>query len=300
MKILGHRGYGVTDVDIARVSELSAQGYISETQCEAFLKAQQQKNRESYPENSLAAFHHALDQGADGFELDVFLSADTIPVVTHAAVLEEHVKQADAASLGKVGDHTAEVLKRLSIGGNQTIPTLTEALDVASQHHKPVTVNIELKGHDTAEATADIVRQHAINNEAVIFSSFSLSLLEILNRYAPEMKCGMLFDLSTIPLHRIHPQMGSYLHPDAETLKDVRDRLAPHSLHPNLADVTPEFLDIVADIYGGNLPEIYAWSLCEPLPEDNPYLDGFLTLAAQYPNLHLITDYPKEVRTRGI
>lgn len=35
------------------------------------------------PENTLEGFAHALDVGADGLELDVFLTRDGIPVVTH-------------------------------------------------------------------------------------------------------------------------------------------------------------------------------------------------------------------------
>ena len=35
------------------------------------------------PENTLAAFALALEQGADGIELDVQLCADGVPVVMH-------------------------------------------------------------------------------------------------------------------------------------------------------------------------------------------------------------------------
>jgi glycerophosphoryl diester phosphodiesterase len=40
------------------------------------------------PENTIAAFELALEQGADGIELDVHLSADEQPVVIHDFTLE--------------------------------------------------------------------------------------------------------------------------------------------------------------------------------------------------------------------
>src|SRR6476660_771383 len=40
------------------------------------------------PENTLAAFSRALDDGADGIEFDVRLSRDRVPVVIHDATLK--------------------------------------------------------------------------------------------------------------------------------------------------------------------------------------------------------------------
>ena len=40
------------------------------------------------PENTLAAFSRAIKDGADGFEFDVRLSRDQVPVVIHDATLK--------------------------------------------------------------------------------------------------------------------------------------------------------------------------------------------------------------------
>jgi glycerophosphoryl diester phosphodiesterase len=79
----------------------------------------------THHENTLEAFQAAADQGADGIELDVRLSADEVLVVYHDAHLE---------SGELIRDLTAEELP-------DWIPTLGEALDVAGN----LWVNVEIK-----------------------------------------------------------------------------------------------------------------------------------------------------------
>lgn len=50
------------------------------------------------PENTLAAFQLGLEQGADGIELDVQLSADGVPVVIHDPTLDRTTDQSGAVA----------------------------------------------------------------------------------------------------------------------------------------------------------------------------------------------------------
>jgi len=50
------------------------------------------------PENTLAAFDRGLEAGADGLELDVRLSRDGLPVVSHDATLD---RTTDAKGLSR-------------------------------------------------------------------------------------------------------------------------------------------------------------------------------------------------------
>jgi len=83
------------------------------------------------PENTIAAFELALEQGADGLQLDVHLSADGHPVVIHDFTLE---RTTDGA--GPVSALRMRELKRLDAGGwhdrrfqGQRIQTLQEVLE---------------------------------------------------------------------------------------------------------------------------------------------------------------------------
>ncbi|MEM7325393.1 MAG: glycerophosphodiester phosphodiesterase [Actinomycetota bacterium] len=79
----------------------------------------------THHENTIDAFQAAVDQGADGIELDVRLTADEVLVVHHDAHL---------ASGELIRDVRAEELP-------DWVPTLGEALDVAGD----LWVNVEIK-----------------------------------------------------------------------------------------------------------------------------------------------------------
>ncbi len=83
------------------------------------------------PENTLAAFELAVEQGADLLELDVHLSADDQPVIIHDETLERTTTGA-----GRVRDFTLPALKRLDAGSwrgarfrGQRLQSLQEVLE---------------------------------------------------------------------------------------------------------------------------------------------------------------------------
>jgi glycerophosphoryl diester phosphodiesterase len=96
------------------------------------------------PENTLAAFELAIEQGADGVELDVQLSADGALVVIHDETLD---RTTDAT--GKVSDHSLAELRRVDASAGREgfrgvgLPTLSEALELLAP--AGLVVNIELK-----------------------------------------------------------------------------------------------------------------------------------------------------------
>ena len=94
------------------------------------------------PENSLAAFQHAVERGF-GVELDVRLSADGEAMVFH----DETLSRLTPAS-GKVRDYAAHDLQKIRLGqSEETIPTLAEALAVIG-HHQLVLVELKTPAGD--------------------------------------------------------------------------------------------------------------------------------------------------------
>ena len=83
------------------------------------------------PENTLPAFQAAMEQGADGIELDVHLSRDGELVVIHDEELDRTTN-----GTGLVKDHTLAELKKLCADngmsgyGDVRIPTLQEVLEL--------------------------------------------------------------------------------------------------------------------------------------------------------------------------
>ncbi|MEM7798187.1 MAG: glycerophosphodiester phosphodiesterase family protein [Chloroflexota bacterium] len=121
------------------------------------------------PENTLVAFQLAEAQQADGFEFDVHLSADGVPVVIHDRKLER-----TTTGTGLVSSLTVSQLKELDAGEGESIPTLEE---VFSTFGERMLYNIELKGfyfhsNQLEQTVADLMRRHNLAH-CVTVSSFS-------------------------------------------------------------------------------------------------------------------------------
>ncbi len=129
------------------------------------------------PENTIAAFRKAKELGAQWFELDLYLSADGIPVVMHDNTVDRTTN-----GTGRVSDKTVEELQRLDAGSwfdaafaGEKIPTLEEALVFAKG---TMGIYIEIKDTNSAlpEKVLDLLRTHDMEEDVVI-QSFSLDQL---------------------------------------------------------------------------------------------------------------------------
>jgi glycerophosphoryl diester phosphodiesterase len=170
------------------------------------------------PENTLAAFERGFQDGADGFELDVHLSKDGIPVVSHDFTLERvtGVREAVAAL-------TVRELASLDAGSwfspefhDQFIPTLEQVLALATG--KDLLINIEIKAGyrrypGIEEACLDQVAR-AAGHLRVIFSSFDHYCLRRIKEIDPQAATGALYSCSLIDAHEYALRIGvDALHP---------------------------------------------------------------------------------------
>lgn len=104
-----------------------------------------------YPENTLLSFEAAMDMGVDGIELDVWLSADNVPVVIHdgscARTCSEsvHVKDLTLAQIKTLSAHYPKKFGEAFAGQGITIPTLEEVLQLRAQKRPDLLIGVELK-----------------------------------------------------------------------------------------------------------------------------------------------------------
>ena len=146
------------------------------------------------PENTLAAFRLAIEQGADFVELDVQESADGEVLVVH---------DSDLMKIGggpaKIWEATAAELRAVDIGSHkgpqysgERVPTLAEALAVCKGKAR---VDVELKsyGHDQKleERVAAIVEAAGMANDC-IFMSLDHTMIARMKRLRPSWRCGVL------------------------------------------------------------------------------------------------------------
>ena len=127
-----------------------------------------------YPENTMAAFRGALEQGADWVELDVQQTSDGQIVVLHDANTRR-----TTGVYGNVWNMTYEQVSQLDAGrlfspefAGEPIPLLSEV--AAFARDTGLRLNIELKptGHETdfEQGVVDIVNEYGIADRCVITS----------------------------------------------------------------------------------------------------------------------------------
>ncbi len=123
------------------------------------------------PENTLASFDLAIQQGADWVELDVYCLEGELIVI--------HDDEVDRTTngTGMLSDFSLERLRQLDAGNGAQVPLLSEVL---SKVNHRCGINIELKGPDTAAPVCDYLRQvcqQGWQRDEFLLSSFDHSEL---------------------------------------------------------------------------------------------------------------------------
>jgi glycerophosphoryl diester phosphodiesterase len=154
-------------------------------------------NREA-PENSMEAFHKAIDGGAERLELDVQMSVDGQLFVVHDDDLRKGsvLKSSQIVEMGhlnplKISSMVATDLETLRLTNDETIPTLSR---VFREIPDEIELNIEIKGlsWQTAAAVSQLIQREKPANP-IIISCFYAPPLLWLNRQAPHMATACLW-----------------------------------------------------------------------------------------------------------
>lgn len=143
-------------------------------------------------ENTYESISKAIQLGVDGIEIDVFKCASGELVLFH----DKNLKELTGES-GLIENLTIKELEQFLVLGKYKIPTLK---DVLTRIEKPLFVNIELKGLNTAQATskiiADISRSTSWSLEHFIVSSFNWDELELFRSIDKNTPVGVLVSKS--------------------------------------------------------------------------------------------------------
>jgi glycerophosphoryl diester phosphodiesterase len=171
------------------------------------------------PENTLAAFRAAAEQGAKWVELDVALLADGTLVVIHDVTVDR-----TSSGTGSLGSLNRADLEQLDAGSwfgsgfaGERIPTLEETLKVLGE--LGLNANVEIKQHEHHRSLEQLTNavQAALRTRAahtqIMISSFDAQALAAMHRLEPELEMAMLWSqvpadwqmqLEAIPAKTIH------------------------------------------------------------------------------------------------
>jgi glycerophosphoryl diester phosphodiesterase len=153
---------------------------------------------EDAPENTLAAFDLAVEQGAELIELDVHLSADGHLVVHHDFDLLRTAGRAE-----RVEELDLSELQQLDIGAwkgpryrGEHIPTLDTVL---ARYGQRVFLNVEIKVDTVPYAAiedqvANGIAAHGLR-ERVVVSTFDVETFLRLRRLNADVRASLLFEL---------------------------------------------------------------------------------------------------------
>lgn len=187
--------------------------------------------RHAAPENTFSAFDLALEEGADGVELDVRLNADGEVVVCHDADLTRVTRGRDTRRVDQLSGSQCDGVR---LEGNERLPRLSEVFAWAER--RGALVNVELKSDPSLalsplrrlalpRAVAREIRAREEVAPQLWLSSFDASLLWALGLLLPRSRRGFLtanpystlgwlpWVLSAGPLGQapgiaIHPEQG--------------------------------------------------------------------------------------------
>lgn len=180
------------------------------------------------PENTLAAFELALEQGADAIELDAKLSADGHVIVIHDPTVDR-----TTGAHGAVKDMPLADLRALDAGSSfssqyahEKIPLLEEVFEAVGTK---TFINVELTNYNSprdhlVESVCMLVKKFNLQKR-ILFSSFYASNLSKARSYLPDVSCGLL-------------AMPGLLGAWARSFGFAFGEYA--ALHPNLRDVTSQ------------------------------------------------------------
>ena len=157
------------------------------------------RGHEHGQENTVASFLEAVEQGAEMLELDVWLTADGVPVVHHDEYLSSGGDKPE-----QIAEYKAAALEILRLPGGGKIPTLEQVLiELLPQ----VPLNIELKFFDLnyrplVKAVVKLLGK-AKAERKVLISSFFHQALEVVHWEEPRIATAPVFGL---PTGSPHPQ----------------------------------------------------------------------------------------------
>jgi len=146
-----------------------------------------------FPELTESAYLAAVSEGADGFECDVRLSRDEVPVLWHNASMLER-----AGNRGLIAEMTFDQIKQ----AYPQVLTLNDFLDIAIQHSKGVLIETKhpvISGTRIEEIVVQILRDRKVVSKInTSVMSFSWSAIEKLHRISPEIPTTFLASHKTL------------------------------------------------------------------------------------------------------
>lgn len=157
------------------------------------------------PENTIAAFRKAIEEGADGLEFDVRLTKNGVPVVFHDATLKR-IANKSFRILNLTSDELQTVdagswfnnkfpLKANADFSRERISTLQETLNFLSDFKGLIYIELKCKNDEIAQLVENVAKVIRNSNllSRIIVKSFKLTAIKQIKKLVPEVCTAALF-----------------------------------------------------------------------------------------------------------
>ena len=217
--------------------------------------------KQLWPENTLLAFRKATELGVDMLEMDVWATADGVPVVIHDETVERTTD-----GQGRVGEFTLVQLKRLDAGfrwlphgesGDYpfrgqgiSIPTLEEVFEAFPA--MPMVIEIKQTAPSIVTPVGELIQRYDRFSRTIIASFDSQVLREFRNRYPEAASSAGAGEARRFIIP--HLIFLGHLVPLDFQLFQLPLRIGPLSL------ITPRFLRAVR----ARGLDVHVWTINEP------------------------------------
>ncbi len=171
--------------------------------------------RGAFPENTLAAFDHALTSGCDGFEFDVRLTGDAKAIICHDARISKSsvVKTIYDELVNRRVKGRTSLLRRRAHGEVCCLD------DVFARYSDQAFLYIELKVAGLEEIVIGSIASH--RPKRFVVASFFPKVLTRLHELSPELPIGFIFD-NLAGLRRWHELPVSHVMPHHRFVTQTR------------------------------------------------------------------------------
>lgn len=144
-------------------------------------------------ENTLEAIEQACNDGADGFECDVRMTMDGVPVVIHDADLWRV-----AINRGVISQMTKAELNQVRLRTGERIPSVAEVMDLVKQKYWRVTFELKDLSPELAKKLVKLSLDHKLSNERCQFLTYAKDgkLLTDLKQEYPYINTSAMFKMS--------------------------------------------------------------------------------------------------------
>jgi len=141
----------------------------------------------AYPENTMISFEAAMDLGVDGFEFDIWLSSDKVPVLMHdgnckrTCGVDRHLRDMTLAEIRQLDAGYAAKFGTKFVGKGVGVPTLREMCELVVQKRPDITLGVEIKEYteETVDLSVAILKEFGLFDKAC-FYAFDASTIKYL------------------------------------------------------------------------------------------------------------------------